>query len=202
MKYKIIILLTLALFCQAVSADVIIPGTKSVDWCYEISNINDYPDYVLVFHDERAKDYGMINQGDCFSFYKIGLTRIYAIKKAEFNEGELNRDFFEENNSKLIRSNIQLNAFSPVQENDPLQKAAITLDIQSLSENNFEIKKSKITYTYTDGTTEEKVFQSQEVIPDRSKIAILPWWFARFWHIILPIAAIAIIGIIIFIRKK
>jgi len=178
-----------------------IPGTKSVNWCYEISNINDYTNYVFVFNEERVTGHEVINQGDCFSFYKIGLTSIYAIPKTEFNESELNREFFEENNPKLIKSNIQLNAFGSVQENDPLQKAVITLDVQSLSENSFDIQKSKVTYTYTDGTSEEKVFQSQGTMPEPSKTAILPWWFAKFWYVILPIVAIALIGIILLIRR-
>ena len=205
MRNKLIILfafvLVFSVFPQAVSADLIIPGTKSVNWCYEISNINDYTDYVFVFNEERVTGHRVINQGDCFSFYKNGLISIYAIQKTEFNESELNREFFKENNPKLIKSNIQLNAFGSVQENDPLQKAVITLDILSLSENSFDIQKSKVTYTYTDGTSEEKVFQSQGTMPEPSKTAILPWWFAKFWYVILPIVAIALIGIILLIRR-
>ena len=205
MRNKLIILfafvLVFSVFPQVVSADLMIPGTKSVNWCYEISNINDYTNYVFVFNEERVTGHEVINQGDCFSFYKIGLTSIYAIPKTEFNESELNREFFEENNPKLIKSNIQLNAFGSVQENDPLQKAVITLDVQSLSENSFDIQKSKVTYTYTDGTSEEKVFQSQGTMPEPSKTAILPWWFAKFWYVILQIVAIALIGIILLIRR-
>ncbi len=217
MTNKLIILfafvLVFSVFPQAVSADLIMPGTKPVSWCYEISNINDYPDYVFVFNEERLAAHGIINQGDCFSFYKIGLTSIYAISKTEFVESglnkeltnkelsEFNREFFQENNTRLIKSNIQLNAFGSVQENDPLEKAVITLDIQSLSENDFNIQKSKITYTYTDKTSEEKVFQSQEVTPKPSEIAISPWWFAKFWYIILPIVAIVLIGIILLARR-
>lgn len=205
MRNKLIILFTFALifsvFPQAVSADLIIPGTKSVNWCYEISNINNYPNYVFVFNEERVTGHKVINQGDCFSFYKIGLTSIYAIPKAKFDESELSGEFFEENNPKLIKSNIQLNAFGSVQENDPLQKAVITLDIKSLSESSFDIQKSKVTYTYTDGTSEEKVFQSQEIIPEPSETAFMPWWFAKFWYIILPIVAIVLIGIILLVRR-
>ena len=205
MRNKFIILFVFALifsvFSQVVSADVIIPGTKSVDWCYEISNIDDYPDYVFVFNEERVTSHGIINQGDCFAFYKNGLTSVYAIPETEFNEVELNREFFEENNPILIKSNIQLNAFGSVQENDPLQKAVITLDIESLSKSSFDVQKSKVTYTYTDGTSEEEVFQSQEIMPEPSKTAIMPWRFAKFWYIILPILAIILIGIILLIRR-
>ena len=188
-----------SIFPQAMSADLIIPGTKSVNWCYEISNINDYPDYVFVF--KGVTDYGIINQRDCFNFYKNGLASIYAIQKTEFDKNELNREFFKRNSSKLIKSNIQLNAFGLVQKDDPLQKVVITLDILSLSKNNFDIQKSKVTYTYADGTSEEKVFQSQETMPKQSKITTLPWQFAKFWYVILPIVAIVLINIIFLIRR-
>jgi hypothetical protein len=205
MKKGIILLfsmiLVFSIFPQTVSADLIIPGTKSVNWCYEISNISDYPNYVFVFNEERVTGHGVIHQGDCFSFYKNGLTSIYAIPKTEFNESELNRKFFEENNPKLIKSNIHLNSFGSVKENDSLQKAVVTLDIQSLNKRNFDIQKSKVTYTYTGGTSEEKVFRSQEIMPKPSKTNILPWWFAKFWYLILPIAAIVLIGVILLIRR-
>lgn len=204
MTNRLIILFALivvfSVFPQTVLADLIMPGMKSVSWCYEISNVNDYPDHVFVFNEERVTGHGIINQGDCFSFYKIGLTSIYTIKKTEFNENELNGEFFEGSNPKLIKSNLQLNAFGSVQENDPLQKAVITLDIISLSQNNLDIQKSKVTYTYTDGTSEEKVFQTQD-IPEPSRTAILPWWFAKFWYIIMPIVAIVLIGIILLLRR-
>lgn len=196
-----LLLVLLFVFPQTVSADVIEPGTKSVSWCYEISNVNDYPDYVFVYNEERVTGHGIIHQGDCFSFYKIGLTSIYAIKKTEFNENELNREFFSKNNPKLIKSNLQLNAFGSVQENDPLQKAVITLDIVSLTENNINIQKSKVIYTYTDGTSEEKVFQTQDITPESSRTAISPWWFAKFWYVVLPIVAILLIGLVLLLRR-
>jgi len=215
MRNKLIILFAFvfvfSVFPQAVSADVIIPGEKSVSWCYEISNINDYSDYVFVFNPYLV-GFGhggdldvVINKEDCFNFYRV--ASIYAIQKTEFNESELNSEFFKENNPKLIKSDIDLFGFFPVQENDPLQKVVITLNILSLSENNFDIQKFKVTYTYTDGTSEEKVFQSQETMPEPSKTAILQMfslplsWFAIFWYVILPIVAILLISIILLLRR-
>lgn len=194
-------LLIFFIFPQTVSADSIVLGTKSVDWCYEISNMNNYPDYVFICNEERVARHEIINQGDCFNFYKFGLPSIYAIKKSKFNENELNEEFFEENNPKLIKSDLQLDAFGPVQENDPLQKAVITLDILSLNKSNFDVQKSKVIYTYTDGTSEEKIFQSQNIMPKPSKTAVLPWWFTKFWYTILPIIAIILISIILLLKR-
>lgn len=213
MSNKITILSTiiiLALFTQIVSADLIDIGEKGVSWRYEISNIGDYPDYVFMYYEERSFGHGIINPGDRFYFYKNSLASICTIKKTEFNEEEFNaledrnytevKDYFT-NNPDLIKSGIQLRAYGLVQQNDPLEKAVITLDIVSLTETNLDIQKSKITYTYEDGTSEEKVFQNQDVFPEPSKQAILPWWFAEFWYVTLPATAIAIIGAILLLRK-
>lgn len=203
MRLNILSMFLLAsfVFPQIVSADLIIPGRKYIPWCYEISNISAYPEYVFVFNERVVTGHQIINQGDCFNFYKMGITDIYAIKKTDFNENELNEEFFKENNPKLIKSDLQPRPFSPVQENDPLQKAVITLDITSLSKSSFSLQKSKVTYTYADGTSEEKAFQSQDVMPELSKAAVLPWWFAKFWYVALPVIAIALIGIILLARR-
>ncbi|MBN1331259.1 hypothetical protein JW978_00020 [Candidatus Dojkabacteria bacterium] len=205
MRKNLILLFIIAstslLFSQKAHADLIVPGTKSVDWCYEISNIDDYPNYVFVYNEERVSDFGVINQGDCFIFYKIGLAGIYAIPKADFDESELDEDFFAENNPKLIRSNIQLDPYGSVQWDDPLDKVVITLEILSLDPTSLDIQKSNVTYSYLDGTSEEKPFQSQDAIPEPSRSNFLPGWFMDSWFIILPVTAIIGIGAVLLIRK-
>lgn len=198
MNKKIMLLLALAVFVslsQLASADVMTPGTKYIDWCYEVSNVNDYPDYVFIYNDERVSGHGIINDGDCFNFYKLGLTSIYAIKKSDFNEGELNREYFSENNTKLIRSNLQVSAFGSVKSSDPLEKAVVTLKVNSLSGDNLEIQKDKITYTYKDGTSEVKVFSDQNINPEPSKKAF------QYWYIIVPVVAIILISAILLFRR-
>ena len=215
MKNKLIFLFTFVLmlhtFPQSARADVIFSGTKGIDWCYQISNTPSYPNYSFILYGHLLAPQ-IIKEGDCLHFYKFGLGEIYAIRKTDFKEtqvleefskaGESGDEFFKINESKLIKSNIQLKAFAPVQENDPLQKVVITLDIKSLNKDTFNIQKSKINYTYTDGTTEEKVFQTQGVVPAASRRAIVPWWFAKFWYIILPILALIVIGTILLGRSK
>ncbi|MDP2925946.1 MAG: hypothetical protein Q8N99_06245 [Nanoarchaeota archaeon] len=240
---KHIILLTLTilvLFSQIVSADLIpegdFSGTKFIYWCYKISNINDYPEYVFVYPDiayDNKAGYGIINnQDNCFNFYSNFLTNIYAFKKTEFNEikTKLNRSFFvpdffsdfSRNNPGLVikSSDLKLDVHQSVKLNDPLEKGVITLNIASLTENNLDIQKFKVIYTYKDGTIEEKVFQTQDIVPEPSRTAILPWWiaqlpslvfyfvviillwFAMFWYILLPIIAIVLIIIILLLRRK
>jgi hypothetical protein len=213
MKNRFIVLFALviafSILSQAVSADTISPGMRMLNWCYEIANINDYPDYVFVYNDERVTGHGIVGQGDCFQFYKLGLTTIYAINKSEFNDSELNREFFEGNNPKLIKSDLQLEGFGAVQESDPLKEMVITLNIVSLNHDYLDIQKSKLTYIYSDGAKEEKYFPNQtqkviryDTVPERSRTPSSSFWFAKFWYVALPIVAIVIIGIVLLRRLK
>lgn len=212
MKTKSILLLTtalliLTLLSSIIYADVIVPGKKTITWCYEISNMNDYPNYTFLLHGQPGVKYKIIEPGECFSFYKFSTVSIYVVKKAEFNEDELKGKNYTEtenyfiNNPKVISSDLQLRSYGAVEENYPLEKVVITLNIVSLTENGLDIQKSKITYTYRDGTSEEKIFQVQDVIPEPSRKAILPWWFVKFWYIILPILAAVTIAILLLLRK-
>jgi len=196
MKGRLAILLIFILLVpSAVSADVMMPGQKSVSWCYEISNIGDYPDYVFIITG-HVIGYEIVKE-DCFTFYKNAQPYIYAIAKNEFNETELSgllsegvenlNNYLEQN---FPKSDITLEAFGTVPEDDPLKDVVITLQIRSLDENTFDVDKSMITYTYADGTSEEKVFQRQDVLPDRSKKAF------PFLYIVISVIAIAAIALI------
>ena len=207
-KLAILFSMILLLAPSVVSADVIMPGQKGVSWCYEISNIGDYPDYVFIVSTEYPlAEYEIIDEG-CFTFYKNGQASVYAIPKNEFNESELSmlsysvrlrrgdeepdpREIFENYlEQNFLKSDITLEAFGTVPEDDPLKDVVITLQIRSLDENTFDVDKSMITYTYADGTSEEKVFQRQDVLPDRSKKAF------PFLYIVISVIAIAAIALI------
>ena len=87
-------------------------------------------------------------------------------------------------------------------ENDPLEKVVTTLQINSMSGNELDIQKSEITFTYNDGTSEVETFQSQDITPEPSKKAIIPFWIAQFWFIVPILAAIIIAAILLSRRKK
>ena len=101
----------------------------------------------------------------------------------------------------VLKSNIKLGSYPLPNSNDPLNKVVTFIDIKELNENNFVIEQSKIVFTYEDGTSEEKNFISQDVRPEPSRKAILPWWFAEFWFVILPLLALIII-ISVLIKNK
>jgi len=210
MKTRVSILLLLMLiltfYPSNVCADVIEPGMKEIKNYYKISNINDYSDYVFLIHGNPSPTYEIINSSK-FSFYKLSQISIYAVKKSNFNEEDLKdksdaeiQDYFK-NNPEVIHSNLELDGlYGTVKIDNPLDSAVTILRIVSLNESELEIEKSKIIYVYKDGSLEEKIFKNQNDTPQPSPNTS-PSFFAEFWYFILPVLAIAAIGLILVSRR-
>ncbi|HLC52423.1 MAG TPA: hypothetical protein VJI98_04225 [Candidatus Nanoarchaeia archaeon] len=209
MRNKLIILLSLILLVAPalVSADIIPVGYKGVSYCFEISNIEDYQDYTFIaYFQEPMGGHKVISKEDCVSFYKFSNPIIYAIKNSDFNEADIGTEYEDEklyfsSNPNLLSSNFEINSISTIPENDPKNKIVDVLEITSLSENNFVLTKSKVVYTYTDGTTEEITYTNQNTRPEASRQPILPRWFAKLWYIIIPLIAVLAFVAILLIRK-
>lgn len=193
-----------------VSADSIMPGYKSVEYCFQLENTNDFPDYTFVVHYAFAmENYQVVRGNECMHFYKFNKPKIYAVKKSLFNEVPLISIMNSDNHSKLteyiandknfISSDAEMEHAVPVVDTDPTEKIVDVLRIISVDENNAAIEKTKVIYTYTDGTTEEKVYASQDVRPSPSMVPAIPLTSTDIWYAIVPAAALAII--IIALRK-
>ncbi len=215
MKGKLILLFALALLLAlpAAFADVLFPGEKSVGYCFEISNIGEYPGYAFVASFYGANGgYNVAEEGECVGFYKFDRATVYAIKKEKFDEidftdveklEKIKEEGYFEKNKDFVPSGIEIHhGQSTVAETDPLEKTVDVLEIVSLSETGFNLKKSKVIYAYLGGFVEEKVYTSQDERPPRSLGAILPAWFTAFWVITFPITALIIIGLILLYRRR
>ncbi len=209
MKNKWIILLGLMMFVAPImaSADFVMPGEKQIDYCFQISNLGDYPAYSFVaYFQDPMGGHEIINKNECVSFYKFSSPKIYAIKSANLigvtipTENVAEKSFFA-TNKYLIASDLKIQSTSFVAVNDPLEKIVDVFKIVSLSAGTFVMEKEKAIYTYADGTTEEKTYVDQNVMPERTKTALLPWWFEKFWFVIVPIAALAVIIVVLVIRR-
>jgi len=198
-----------------ISANLIVPNSENtVFFNYEIVNMDEYDDYVFILYG-LIIGYHIIEPDESFDVYKFGQTWIYefeqwwiyAVKSVDFNESEIEnesmwKDYFE-SNPKFIKSDIQLNSiYDFVAKNNPLISAYIALEIVTLDENQLTIEKSKVIYTYTDGTTEEKYIISQDVLPQPSKTALLPYWFESLWYVWIPLFALIGISLILLLRKR
>ena len=94
MRDKILIVGLIALLVMPIaSADLIIPGTKYVDYCDKIININDYPDYVFLSYNygPMSEGHTILKEDKCFPVgYKFSSTDVYMIKKSDFDEKRIN----------------------------------------------------------------------------------------------------------------
>ncbi len=200
MKLKILILfLTILCFSTFSYSDVIEPGKKEVKIYYQITNINDYPDYYFFIHGSPTPQLEFINSSE-FSFYKFSKVSIYAISKSSFNQKTAsNWDSFKDN-PELIKSNLILRDSSKaVNSYDPLDMMLITLKINSINNKNINISKLKVLYQYTNGKIQEETFNDQNIIPEPSANNSLTSNINLF-YIILPL--LATLGIVLILVKR
>lgn len=147
--------------------------TRAVDYCFKISNTEDYPEYVFLQYSKKSIQWCqqcywngghiVINTDDCItSVGKEDSSTVYAIKKEYYNESDISSDIekkkkYFETNDKLIPSNIII---KPVYFVDTLigdskksdtKKIVDVLRIANLNDNNFELKKEKRIYIQSNG---------------------------------------------------
>ncbi len=182
--------------------DIIEPGTKEIPLYYQIDNIDSYPDFFFLAHGIPSPSFEVLNSSE-FSFYKLSMVYIYALPESEFNPLELeNRDdaqinTFFQNNTKLIKSNLELSgSFDTVPEADKLEKAVMILEIDSLNDNELVISKKQMKYYFADGTQQVIDFQNQATIPQPLNT---PGPGEYLFYILIPLLAL---GVIIFIIRK
>jgi hypothetical protein len=211
MKFRIIVslcsLLLLLAFSSVSYGDVIDPGMKNVEIYYQVSNIQNYPDYVFLIHGNPSPSLEIINSNE-FTFYKFSTVSIYAISKTNFNENELKNmnesqaQNFLKTDSSIIKSDLTLHESSKtVNNNNPLEKILITLNINSIDNETMNVTKSKVTYTYNDGSVQEETFIDQNSIPEPSKNST-SLGNDNVFYIVLPLIAILALGVIIIRLKK
>ena len=86
MKKLLAILIVLA-FIPLASADIIVPGMHSVNVNNQITNANDFPDYVFISYGMTMCPPKIVENGKIASdYYKLCSLSVYAINKADFNE--------------------------------------------------------------------------------------------------------------------
>lgn len=203
---SIILVIILAFNISIVFADVIEPGQKEVKLSYQISNINNFPFYVFLLHGTPSPNYEILNASE-FSFYKLSTASVYAVKRSTFNMNFLTKanasavDEYFNNDSNVIHSNLQLEGgYGTVTQNNQLENATIVLEIVSINDTSLELKKSKIIYGFTDGTTQVQAFTNNSTPVPTKTNAYTPMDY--IWFLILPVLAAIAIAIVILSRKK
>lgn len=176
-----------------VSADMISLGFKGAGYCFKISNIENYPDYVFISSHEGygGGGFSLIQQDDCIKPYFP--ETIFAIKKYDFEKinlgseeqiGIFNGPYIPDGGDKdkqmelyekkvetlfsnpgLLDSGIEMNRIQEISIFNNIKKIVDVLEIKSINESNFELVKSEVVYTYSSGRSDVVEYKNQDVRP-------------------------------------
>jgi len=203
--YGLVFLLVLGTVAS-VSADILMPGQKSTSFSYEITNMDQYPDFVFLLFGGPLGNVQLLQSGQSFTFYKFAQPSVYAILESKYNASILQmndteQQLFFENNPDLVPSALVLTAvYTTVPEESPLKSSKVILTIAALNSSHFDLQKTKIIFTYTDGSTEEQAFASPDVLPSPSRSTLGLSWANSLWYIVLP--GMAVCGIVYVAVKR
>ena len=88
--FPLLFLLT-CLKSSVAKADVLIPGEEFVDYCFKITNINKYPDYLIVAlvkseNPSLPHSNQVVKSDECVGLYGYReYSEVYALKKSDVN---------------------------------------------------------------------------------------------------------------------
>jgi hypothetical protein len=210
--------LVLALLPGAALADVIPPGAKPVDYCFEITNVADFPDYVLVAA-LIPNGHQAIKGGDCTGVNR-GAT-IYAMKRSDYDattlpQGSQAEQAFFTTSPKVIRPGRQVSPLRTVEQRDRRKAIVDVLTIAALNDEALDLRFARVRYTFDDGTKQEIPYQQQGARPEpnAAPLASAPGTaavsgdgtaarsFSLAWFAPLPLIALVAIGVILRRRRR
>lgn len=217
----------LALVPDAARADVIPPGAKPVQYCFEITNLAAFPDYVIVAAlvptGHRAVTGGCTDP--------IRGAKIYALKRADYDPAAIPQDFqaqqtFFASSPKVIRPGVQVSAQRTVEQGDRRTAIVDVLTIATLTDATFDLRFVSVRYTFSDGTTQELPYQQQGVRPNPNDAPVAPSSgttaspggaiqppvvpgatiaersLSLAWFALLPLAALIAIVVVVLLRRR
>lgn len=185
MKKIILALLLACLILPFVKADLITPGFTRISISNQVTNINNLPDYVFIascnnYGAKILKGNDRIVAGCPYQLY----LSVYAIEKSKFNETKFNGLFSERvEGIELQREGY----FESVSAKEVIKNVRVTKQVPITS------TQKSITNYYTIDLSEVKE-KPDKVVIERTPLIYV--------YIILPIIALIIILLIIFLRRK
>ena len=99
MREFILLFVFLISVFQFVKADLIMPGSKPIDYCVRITNVNEFPEYVFLAHltlsgisrvTPNNQGYQILEENECIDIgYKLNVAELYFVKVKDFNESAI-----------------------------------------------------------------------------------------------------------------
>lgn len=153
----LIILLILSALTSNACADVLFPGTRGMERCVKIVNLDEFPEIVLVGHITgpviQCENPYVISSDECLTkFYKANDLTIYAIDK-DYLEAKGLENIDLETDPNLCYYEVELNPeWDVVNEDDPLIGEEIEYSIAGFLEDRLVIYTSRKVSKHNDGT--------------------------------------------------
>lgn len=191
-----------------VKADVITPGTSPVDYCFKITNLNQYPEYIFLTLINSPvidnPDNKILKSGECMDLggYRV-YGEIYAIKRSDINlkndildnQGKQSFKDFDSKKEKMISGSEKISPIRDLPSGYQVEKVADVFEIADINDNNFKLNNKSIVYTYKNGESEEKAYIDGQGIPKPSQKHTWLMWFA-------PILGISLITGVLYWKKS
>jgi hypothetical protein len=191
----LLVCLALLFLIPFVSADLITPGHHYIDVNNVITNINNFPDSVFI---SACPDSGpgigtcpvkiIASDGIIPGYYKFCQVFVYAIKKSDFNDKDLIRDTSNMNETEKEDYSLYLDSYlNSSKATKVISKVHVSAEVPDSSTEQVRTNQYNISMNITKVAPDNKLTQ-------RDSKAYLYW--------ILPIVALVIILLILFLRRK
>jgi hypothetical protein len=206
---KILVLTVLLAFINSpfVLADVLVPGQSPVEYCFQIINVNKYPNYLFVAsigvpwkHDSR--DNRIIRQRKCLGLEYVQEADIFAIKKSQVKSNDIITDKEGEklkslNSHKftLIPTTKKIHNLRTLPSEYGVKKVVDSLEIVAIQPKSLDLRFKEVVFTFNQGKSETKAYQTQDKRP-------LPSLKQSFNLLNLTIPGFSIIGAILVYRNS
>ncbi|MFC1640962.1 hypothetical protein ACFL2D_02855 [Patescibacteria group bacterium] len=171
--FFIALLIFLGVGFNDAQADVIFPGQKVIEVCYNITNFDDYNEYTFMFWDAE-----IITDGSCVNepYAWLGTAMMYAIETSKFDKSAIEAipiedlsDYFQDNQD-FIPTAYLFDEPTKIDEQDPAESVEILLSIEDITSSELVLREGEITATHTDGT--QQVDKGKGIV--RSNTALNP----------------------------
>ncbi|MGN6697906.1 MAG: hypothetical protein ACTHMR_07100 [Thermomicrobiales bacterium] len=168
-------------------ADALLPNEKSIEYCFQVSNAGDFPDYVLIAaFGPPGYGYQIVQAGDCVHPQRS--ATLYAAKKAGFDQSQIppqgaaQATYFN-TSPQIIRPGYQAPVVRTVPKSDRRTSITDTLRIVTLTDTTLHVE------------------QVRSAASDPAPAAGRA--FSVLWFVLLPLVALLGIagGILLFRRR-
>jgi LPXTG-motif cell wall-anchored protein len=125
-------------------ADALLPNEKSIDYCFQVSNTADFPDYVLIAaFGPPGYGYQLVQAGDCVHPQRS--ATLYAAKKSEFNQAQIPpqgtaQAAYFTTSPQIIRPGYQVPVVRTVPKSDRRTSITDTLRVVTLTDTTLQVE--------------------------------------------------------------